>query len=243
MPTAGPRIAFSVIFLWGATFHSDSSGSGDATMTPLRRKRSGSFKKPTVHEMPKRRAPRRQIRFPKIRLPKIRVDFMSLVIVLMVGVNLLLVAFGIRQCGKQKGAPAVKAPPAAVTDTLKRAVPPAVKTVPTEEVKNAPFQIEVLNGCGAPRIADKFTAFLRRKGFDVVKTGNYESYNVPKTLVIDRKGKARAAARIGDALGLKKSEVISEIHDLFMVDATVVLGKDFRLLSSWKSMEKKSAKK
>jgi hypothetical protein len=241
MPSAGPRIAFSVIFLSDAP--RQASGSGDASMTPLRRRRSGSFKKPTVHEMPERRAPGRRIRFPKIHFPKIRVDFMSFAITLMVAANLILAGFGIRQCGKPKnGAPAA-APPAAVTDTVRTDVPPAVKSVQPEEVKNAPVQIEVLNGCGAPRIADRFTAFLRRKGFDVVKTGNYESYNVPKTLVIDRKGRARAAVKIGDALGLKKSELISEIHDLYMVDATVVLGKDFRLLSSWKAMEKKSAKK
>lgn len=212
-------------------------------MTPLRRKRSGSFKKPTVHEMPKRRAPRRQIRFPKIHFPKIRVDFMTCGIVLMVGVNLMLVAFGVRQCGKTRHKPMVPMLSAMKPDTIKTDVPPTAKPVQTEEMKNAPVQIEVLNGCGVPRIADKFTAFLRRKGFDVVKTGNYESYNVPKTLVIDRKGKAKAAAKIGEALGLKMSEVISEIHDLYMIDATVVLGKDFRLLSSWKTMEKKSAKK
>jgi hypothetical protein len=212
-------------------------------MTPLRRKRSGSFKKPTVHEMPKRRAPRRQIRFPKIHFPKIRVDYMTCGITLMVGVNLVLVAFGVRQCGKTTDGPAVPRLSAVKPDTVRTDVPPPVKSVQAEQVKNAPVQIEVLNGCGAPGIADKFTAFLRRKGFDVVKTGNYESYNVPKTLVIDRKGKDRAAAKIGEALGLKKSEVISEIHDLYMVDATVVLGKDFRLLSSWRTMEKKSAKK
>jgi hypothetical protein len=193
--------------------------------------------------MPKRRDPGRQIRFPKIHIPKIRVDFLSLVIALMVGANLLLVAFGVRQCGKARETSAVPAPPAVTPDTVRTRVPADAKPVPAVEVKNTPVQIEVLNGCGAPGIADKFTAFLRQKGFDVVKTGNYESYNVPKTLVIDRKGRAKAAARIGDALGLKKSEMISEIHELYMVDATVVLGKDFRRLSSWKTMEKKSAKK
>jgi hypothetical protein len=241
MPSAGPRIAFSVIFLSDAPVR--AHGRDDATMTPLRRKRSGSFKKPTVHEMPKRRATGRRIRFPEIHFPKIRVDIMSLVIALMVMVNLMLVAFGIRQCGIHKDESAVPALSAVTTDTLKAGVPPVARPVQAEEAKNAPLQIEVLNGCGAPGIADKFTAFLRRKGFDVVKTGNYESYNVPKTLVIDRKGKARAAAGIGNALGLKKSEVISEIHELYMVDATVVLGKDFRRLTSWKTMEKKSAKK
>jgi len=192
--------------------------------------------------MPRRRVRGSGFRFPQIRFPKFHVDLMNVIIVLMVGVNLVLVGFGVRQCGKMKGEPESPAA-AAGQDSVKSAVPAAIKPVQSEEEQNEPFQIEVLNGCGAPGIADKFTTFLRRKGFDVVKTGNYESFNVPKTLVIDRKGNVRSAARIGGALGLKKSEVISEIHDLYMVDVTVVLGKDFRLLSSWKSLEKKGAKK
>jgi hypothetical protein len=193
--------------------------------------------------MPGRSGSGPKFRFPKIHLPKIRVDLMTCGIVLMVGINLALLAFGIRQCGGSKQAPAVPVQKAAVRDSLKAEVPAAVQPVPAGEEKKIPAQIEVLNGCGATGIADKFTAFLRQKGFDVVKTGNYESFNVPKTLVIDRKGNVRLAVRVGSALGLKKSEVISEIHDLYMVDATVVLGKDFRLLSSWKSLEKMCAKK
>jgi hypothetical protein len=215
-------------------------------MTPLRRKRPGSFKKPTVHPMPRGGGRGPGFRFPRFRWPAFRVDFMNVVIVLMVAVNLALVAFGVRQCGRSKNGPAVPVQPAGAPDTLKTPAPAvlqSVQSVPAVEEKKAPAQIEVLNGCGATGIADKFTAFLRQKGYDVVKTGNYESFNVPKTLVIDRKGNVRLAVRVGSALGLRKSEVISEIHDLYMVDATVVLGKDFRLLSSWKSLEKKGAKK
>jgi hypothetical protein len=192
--------------------------------------------------MPRRGDSRSRFRLPRLRMPAFRVDFMTVIIVLMVGVNLALIAFGVRQCGSSGNGPAVPGE-AGRPDSSKTAVPAPVPAVQIGEEIKAPVQIEVLNGCGATGIADKFTAFLRQKGFDVVKTGNYESFNVPRTLVIDRKGNVRLAVRIGAALGLKKSEVISEIHDLYMVDATVVLGKDFRLLSSWKSLEKKSAKK
>jgi len=209
-------------------------------MTFMRRKRPGSFKKPTIHEMPKHRVRGAGIRMPRFRLPKFRVDFMSVVIALMVCVNLALIAFGVRQCGRPAEETTIPGPSAtARQDSVKASVQP----VQAVEEKKAPVQIEVLNGCGAPGVADKFTTFLRQKGFDVVKTGNYESFNVPRTLVIDRKGNVRLAVRIGSALGLKPSEVISEIHDLYMVDATVVLGKDFRLLSTWKSLEKKGAQK
>jgi hypothetical protein len=40
------------------------------------------------------------------------------------------------------------------------------------------IQVSVLNGCGVSGIADKFTAALRKSGFDVVKTGNFNNYNL-----------------------------------------------------------------
>jgi len=191
--------------------------------------------------MPVRRARGPGLRFPRIRFPNFRVDFLTFGIVLMVAVNLVLIAFGVRHCGRGGGGPEPQA--SAPQDSAKSALQAPVAPLPSGAERKEPVQIEVLNGCGAPGIADKFTNYLRQKGFDVVKTGNYESFNVPKTHVIDRKGNVHLAGRIGGALGLKKSEVISEIHDLYMVDVTVVLGKDFRLLSSWKSLEKKGAKK
>ncbi len=104
------------------------------------------------------------------------------------------------------------------------------------EKPRGPLQIEVLNGCGVPKIADKFTAYLRKKGYDVVRTDNYESFNVPATLVIDRRSDLASARKLADALGVPKREVISETHDMYMVDATVVLGKNFRTLAAWKAI-------
>ncbi|MDM7924965.1 MAG: LytR C-terminal domain-containing protein [bacterium] len=104
------------------------------------------------------------------------------------------------------------------------------------EKPRGPLQVEVLNGCGIPKIADKFTAYLRKKGYDVVRTDNYESFNVPATLVIDRGGGLAPARGLAETLGVPKREVISETHDMYMVDATVVLGKNFRTLAAWKAI-------
>jgi len=48
---------------------------------------------------------------------------------------------------------------------------------------------------------------------------------------------------LAKVLGLKRNRVIQEIHSLYTVDATVILGKDFRTLSSWKVLEERIAKK
>jgi hypothetical protein len=187
--------------------------------------------------MPGRRGPRF-----RLRLPRVRIDVMNLLIGLVVVVNLLLVGFGVRQCASRKG----PEPLASRADLLNPAVtepaaPSAGEPRPAvaEPPENRPFQVEVLNGCGVPKVADKITALLREKGFDVVKTGNYDNFNVPKTLVIDRRGGAKRAQSLASALGLRKTDVIAEVSELHTVDATVVLGKDFRTLSGWKTLEKR----
>jgi hypothetical protein len=173
-----------------------------------------------------------------------RIDPMNLLIVLVLAVNLALIVFSARNCSARRERSPVPPKAASVApEPQKEESGPETGSVRPEERKKEPVQIEVLNGCGAPKIADKFMSYLRGKGFDVVKTGNYENFNVPKTLVIDRKGNFKNAVRLANALGLKKTDVISEVHEMFMVEATVVLGKDFRTLACWKSMERSRAKK
>lgn len=204
-------------------------------------------------------------RLPKLKLPSVRVDWMNAAIFAVLAVNVGLIGFGIRQCAAGKAKPRADAqkqtavtaqsgsgekgsadrsekPPAGEasvqtaggTGTSGGAAAKRPATVP--EKPRGPLQIEVLNGCGVPKIADKFTAYLRKKGYDVVRTDNYESFNVPATLVIDRGGDLASARKLADALGVPKREVISETHDMYMVDATVVLGKNFRTLDAWKAI-------
>lgn len=92
------------------------------------------------------------------------------------------------------------------------------------------IQIEVLNGCGIPGLASKFTSVLRRNGFDVVESGNFETFNVPYSLVIDRSGNLKNAERVAHALGISKKHVIQEISPDYYVDATVVIGSDYQKL-------------
>jgi hypothetical protein len=203
----------------------------------------------------------------KLRLPAVRVDWMNAAIFAVLAVNVALIGFGIRQCSGGKAVPSRKAgtektavmaqAPAGATESAARPAPGASglssaaasagtsggagsKTPAAVPAKpKGPLQVEVLNGCGAPKIADRFTAYLRRKGYDVVRTDNYESFNVPATLVIDRRDDLPSARKLADALGVPKREVISETHDMYMVDATIVLGKNFRTLAAWKAIVEK----
>lgn len=98
-------------------------------------------------------------------------------------------------------------------------------------------RIEVLNGCGVRKLAAQFTDFLRAKGYDVVKTDNYESSNVEHSVVIDHKDNKTASLKLANDLGFASSQVYQAVNEIYLIDATVIIGKDFRSLSSWKSME------
>lgn len=90
------------------------------------------------------------------------------------------------------------------------------------------IQVEVLNGCGITGVGNYLTDFLRQKGIDVVKTGNYRSFDIDKTFIVDRMGKVEIAYQVADSLNLDKKLVISEINKNLFIDMTIVIGKDYK---------------
>lgn len=90
------------------------------------------------------------------------------------------------------------------------------------------IQIQVLNGCGVAGVASAFTGRLRQHGFDVVESGNFETYSVDRTFVIDRSGNLENARRVARALGISETQIIREVASGFYLDATVVIGADYQ---------------
>jgi len=90
------------------------------------------------------------------------------------------------------------------------------------------IQVEVLNGCGVAGIGDGLTDVLRAKGIDVVKTGNYRSFDVDNTFIVDRMGKTETANRVADSLNLDKRFIITEKNKNLFLDLTIVIGKDYK---------------
>lgn len=102
-----------------------------------------------------------------------------------------------------------------------------------EELKNIPdviVQLEVLNGCGVAGIADKFTTYLRKNNFDVVQVGNFTSFDVDNTIVIDRTGKKANAEKVANALGIDAKNIIQQINNDYFLDVSLIIGKDFNKL-------------
>lgn len=92
------------------------------------------------------------------------------------------------------------------------------------------IQLDVLNGSGVPKMAQRFTDYLRARGFDVVEMGNYRESDLPTTLVLDRSGNPQAAEQVADALGIPREQVRQQIDRNAYLDVTVIIGNDFRTL-------------
>lgn len=89
------------------------------------------------------------------------------------------------------------------------------------------IQISVENECGAKDVAMDFTNFLRRRGFDVVETGNGSEFNREFTTVVNTSGDYENALRVAAALGVEKEHVITKIDPRSYVDVEVLIGKDY----------------
>jgi len=92
------------------------------------------------------------------------------------------------------------------------------------------IQLEVLNGCGTAGIADKFTDYLRGHNFDVVNRGNYRSFDINNTFVIDRTGNIANAEKVAVALGIDRKYIVQQTSDDYFLDVSLVIGRDFNNL-------------
>ncbi len=98
---------------------------------------------------------------------------------------------------------------------------------------SVPYQgivVEVLNGCGIPGLAQKFTNYLRSEGFDVIYTGNADHMNYDNTILIERADNAEKTQEVNSTLDLQP-QYLSIKHDPSLhVDLTLILGKDYNRL-------------
>lgn len=109
--------------------------------------------------------------------------------------------------------------------------------IETQRSENQPqligdvIQVEVLNGAGVSGLASQFTSTLRNNGFDVIQTGNFDNFDMAKTIVISRNFNSSNAERVARALGISKENILVEASDDFYLDATIVIGSDFNSLN------------
>jgi hypothetical protein len=119
---------------------------------------------------------------------------------------------------------------ALVTRTTTSRTDPTRGASAPDQLVGSIIQVEVRNGAGVDEIAARTTRFLRDRGFDVVAIGNHRTFDREQSVVIDRVGDRKAARRVARALGLPADRVRQEIRKDLYLDASVILGRDYRQL-------------
>jgi hypothetical protein len=109
--------------------------------------------------------------------------------------------------------------------------PPAAATGPADisfDEQQQRIRVEVLNGAGDAGAAARVTQALRDAGFDVKTYGNAARFDYERSIVLDRSGRAGAAGAV--AAALHGTEVQKQLDPELYLDATVILGDDWRAL-------------
>ncbi len=92
------------------------------------------------------------------------------------------------------------------------------------------LQVDVLNACGVPGVAELVSDYLRDAGFDTPSYGNAPDPE-PFSMVLDRVGDSLSALRVARALQIPDERIVRRIDSSRYVKATVVIGRDYRSLA------------
>ena len=96
------------------------------------------------------------------------------------------------------------------------------------------IQIEIWNGCGISNLAVMYTDFLRNKGMDVLDKKNADHYNYSKTTILHHQGDINMALVLADILKIDKSSIVDDKNENLFYDLTLIIGKDYIDLPSYR---------
>tara|TARA_Y100001960_G_scaffold211876_1_gene221135 strand:+ start:199 stop:711 length:513 start_codon:yes stop_codon:yes gene_type:complete len=98
-------------------------------------------------------------------------------------------------------------------------------------------QIQVLNGCGEKGVAQLYTNFLRYSGYDVIEYGNAKNFDFKNTKIkIHNKEHEFFETEIINLLKIKPSDIEYNYAKNIFFDMTIIIGQDFKNLSSYKNV-------
>ncbi len=92
------------------------------------------------------------------------------------------------------------------------------------------IEVEILNGCGVPGLAEKVSNFLRSQQMDVVRSDNADHYNYDQTILILRNENFEGLKKVSQSFGINEQDELRIKHipdEKLSVDITVIIGSDF----------------
>ena len=96
------------------------------------------------------------------------------------------------------------------------------------------IQVEIWNGCGIPNLASMYTDFLTEEGFDVLDSKNADHFNYLETKILHHRGDIDRALVLADILKIDKSNVIDDKNENLFYDLTLIIGKNYMDLLSYR---------
>ncbi len=111
----------------------------------------------------------------------------------------------------------------------------AARETPRPKPVTRKIQVEVLNGCGVEGIASRMTDYLRDQGIDVVDNRNYKHFNVEKTFILNRSGNTQRVQKVARLIGLSEKRIQLQKNMHLQLDATIVLGRDYKTFKPFKN--------
>ncbi len=99
---------------------------------------------------------------------------------------------------------------------------------PDDEKILGDIRIEVLNGTGQKGLAQKVAVALMKRRIDVLHVDNADNFDYQESVLIARKRKPELVSLL-EVLGCER--FVEQLRDDMMVDATLIIGADYRRLS------------
>ena len=96
------------------------------------------------------------------------------------------------------------------------------------------IQVEIRNGCGITNLARMYTDFLRNKGLDVIDSKNADHFNYIETKILHHRGDLKRALVLADILMIDENKIIEDIDETLFYDLTLIIGKDYIDLPSYR---------
>ncbi len=92
-------------------------------------------------------------------------------------------------------------------------------------------EVEVLDGIGNMKVAQRATDYIRSVGYDVVEMKRNAEGVEGKSFIIDHTGNPAAAKQLALAMGISETKVFQKINPKLLLDITVVIGEDYQSLA------------
>ena len=93
--------------------------------------------------------------------------------------------------------------------------------------------VEILNGCGIPKLARMYTEYLRSEGIDVMDSKNAANFDQIETKILHHRGDIERALALADIMMIDRNRIIEDKNETLFFDLTLILGKDYKNLASY----------